>query len=146
LHPHQQHEPHADRRLARAPCCRGRGRHGRLGRSRFPGLRSVPVADREAVPWRREAFLAAWRSIGRDRYHPKHLFHRRMNGGQLTPDQVRGWVANRFYYQRCIPLKDAAILSNCPVREVRRSWIRRIIDQDGLKEGDGGIEAWLRLA
>jgi pyrroloquinoline-quinone synthase len=55
-------------------------------------------------------------------------------------------VANRYYYQRCIPLKDAAILSNCPVREVRRSWIRRIIDHDGLQEGEGGIEAWLRLA
>jgi pyrroloquinoline-quinone synthase len=63
---------------------------------------------------------------------------------------VRGWVANRFCYQLAIPLKDAAILSNCPDREVRRGWVQRILDHDGFELGDvrdeGGIEAWLRLA
>jgi pyrroloquinoline-quinone synthase len=54
-------------------------------------------------------------------------------------------VANRYYYQRSIPQKDAAILSNCPLREVRRSWIRRIVDHDGTTGDEGGIEAWLRL-
>jgi pyrroloquinoline-quinone synthase len=58
---------------------------------------------------------------------------------------VRGWVANRFYYQIAIPLKDAAIMSNCPDREVRREWIQRIIDHDGHRGEEGGIEAWLRL-
>ena len=52
---------------------------------------------------------------------------------------------NRFYYQKSIPLKDAAILSNCPEVEVRREWIGRIIDHDGQTPGSGGIEAWLRL-
>ncbi len=42
-----------------------------------------------------------------------------MNEGGLTPDQVRGWVANRFHYQRNIPIKDAAILANCADHEVR---------------------------
>jgi len=54
-------------------------------------------------------------------------------------------VANRFYYQRCIPLKDAAILANCPEVAVRREWIRRIVDHDGATHGTGGIESWLRL-
>jgi pyrroloquinoline-quinone synthase len=54
-------------------------------------------------------------------------------------------VANRFYYQRCIPLKDAAILANCPEIDVRREWIKRIIDHDGTSPGTGGIESWLRL-
>jgi pyrroloquinoline-quinone synthase len=54
-------------------------------------------------------------------------------------------VANRFYYQRSIPIKDAAIVSNCPIREVRRIWLHRISDHDGLREGEGGIETWLRL-
>ena len=58
-----------------------------------------------------------------------------MNEGRLSPEALRGWVANRFYYQRNIPLKDAAILSNCPVREVRRIWIHRIFDHDGLIQG-----------
>lgn len=68
-----------------------------------------------------------------------------MNAGELTQAEVRRWVANRFYYQKSIPLKDAAILSNCPYPEVRRSWIQRIVDHDGRTEGEGGIEAWLRL-
>lgn len=78
-------------------------------------------------------------------YHIHHPFHVAMNEGKLTPPQIRGWVANRFYYQVNIPRKDAAILANCPDREVRRLWIGRILDHDGTKEGEGGIEAWLRL-
>jgi pyrroloquinoline-quinone synthase len=68
-----------------------------------------------------------------------------MNEGQLSPGAFRGWVANRFYYQRNIPRKDAAILANCPLREVRRLWLHRITDHDGNSENEGGIEAWLRL-
>jgi len=68
-----------------------------------------------------------------------------MNEGSLSRGQIQGWVANRFYYQETIPRKDAAILSNCPEREVRRRWVRRIVDHDGTADGEGGIEAWLRL-
>jgi pyrroloquinoline-quinone synthase len=68
-----------------------------------------------------------------------------MNEGSLSCGQIQGWVANRFYYQETIPRKDAAILANCPERAVRRRWIRRILDHDGTADGEGGIEAWLRL-
>ncbi|MDA3630449.1 pyrroloquinoline-quinone synthase PqqC [Saccharopolyspora oryzae] len=80
------------------------------------------------------------------RYHSQHPFHVRMNAGELAPAQIRGWVANRFYYQENIPRKDAAILANCPDREVRRRWIQRILDHDGTEGSEGGIEAWLRLS
>jgi pyrroloquinoline-quinone synthase len=79
-------------------------------------------------------------------YHSEHPFHRRMNEGQSSPEEIRGWVANRFYYQLNIPRKDGAILSNCPDREVRRRWVHRITDHDGTTEGTGGIESWLRLS
>jgi pyrroloquinoline-quinone synthase len=83
---------------------------------------------------------------GMDRfYHIHHPFHIAMNEGGLEPAAVRGWVANRFYYQIQIPRKDAAILSNCPDREIRRAWIQRILDHDGTRGDEGGIEAWLRL-
>jgi pyrroloquinoline-quinone synthase len=98
-----------------------------------------------AGPWGREQFLAALTAVGRARYHDRHPFHRRMNEGRLSADQLRGWVANRFYYQRCIPVKDAAIVSNCPLREVRRAWLQRIIDHDGREGDEGGLEAWARL-
>src|SRR5919108_4909894 len=96
--------------------------------------------------WDRGSFVEKMRAIGLRAYHDKHPFHVAMNEGELAPEQVRGWVANRFYYQRNIPIKDAAILSNCPVREVRRQWLQRVIHHDGLRDGEGGIEAWLRLA
>jgi pyrroloquinoline-quinone synthase len=91
-----------------------------------------------------ESFVAALRAQSR-RYHDQHPFSRRMNEGSLSRGQIQGWVANRFYYQETIPRKDAAILANCPEREVRRRWVRRILDHDGTADGEGGIEAWLRL-
>jgi pyrroloquinoline-quinone synthase len=93
----------------------------------------------------RETFVAKLREVGGRAYHDKHPFHVAMNEGRLSPEALRGWVANRFYYQRNIPIKDAAILSNCPLRDIRRIWIHRIIDHDGGGENEGGIEAWLRL-
>jgi len=68
-----------------------------------------------------------------------------MNAGTLSRQDLKTWAVNRYYYQRSIPLKDAAILSNCPDREVRRRWIQRILDHDGREGSEGGIEAWLRL-
>jgi pyrroloquinoline-quinone synthase len=92
-----------------------------------------------------ENFVAALRAQSR-RYHNQHPFHREMNEGKLSPSQIRGWVANRFYYQENIPRKDAAIIANCPDRDVRRRWVQRILDHDGTGDREGGIEAWLRLA
>jgi len=68
-----------------------------------------------------------------------------MNSGKLTRQDIRIWVANRFYYQANIPVKDAAIISNCPIREVRRQWLHRICDHDGAEGDEGGIGAWLCL-
>ena len=102
----------------------------------------------EAPPWTHADFEARLRAK-EGGYHIHHPFNRRLNRGELQPFQVRGWVANRFYYQVCIPIKDAAILSNCPDREVRRHWIERVLDHDGRGDHQGanagGIEAWLRL-
>lgn len=95
--------------------------------------------------WDDETFTANLRAVGAAGYHHLHPFHVRMNAGELSRTEVRGWIANRFYYQRHIPIKDAAIISNCPIREVRRMWLHRITDHDGLDRDDGGIGAWLRL-
>jgi pyrroloquinoline-quinone synthase len=68
-----------------------------------------------------------------------------LNEGRASAAQIRGWVANRFYYQINIPQKDAAVIANCPDREVRRQWVRRILDHDGSDQDPGGIEAWVKL-
>ncbi len=100
------------------------------------------------APWSQQEFEAKLRGKSTS-YHIHHPFHLMMAAGTLTPGQLRGWVANRFYYQISIPIKDAAILSNCDDREIRREWIQRILDHDGYNIGGiqdpGGIEAWIRL-
>jgi pyrroloquinoline-quinone synthase len=97
-----------------------------------------------ATPWSTGEFEERLRALG-TRYHIHHPFNLRMNSGQCSPQQIRGWVANRFYYQINIPQKDAAILSNCPDRRTRRLWIQRLLDHDGSGDDEGGIEAWARL-
>ncbi len=107
----------------------------------LPPLLTPPLL---APPLTREEFSLRLRGIG-GKYHDRHRFHERMNAGSLSRQDLKTWAVNRYYYQRSIPLKDAAILSNCPDREVRREWIKRIVHHDGGEAGEGGIEAWLRL-
>lgn len=107
-----------------------------------------------ALAWSAEDFELELRKRGRS-YHIHHPFNVMLNTGKATQEQVRGWVANRFYYQIAIPIKDAAVLSNCPDPQVRRGWVQRILDHDGFEmhtadgaciKDEGGVEAWLRLA
>jgi pyrroloquinoline-quinone synthase len=97
-----------------------------------------------APRWCRTEFEAQLRACGAG-YHINHPFNVKMNNGLLSDDQIRGWVANRFYYQVNIPRKDGAIIANCTDRETRRKWVRRILDHDGDDDNEGGIEAWVRL-
>ena len=108
-------------------------------------IESAPTPAAESPAWTPDELVERLRAQG-TRYHNLHPFHVRMDAGELTRDELQRWVANRFYYQECIPIKDAAILSNCPEVAVRREWIQRIIDHDGQEgESSGGIESWLRL-
>ncbi|MCE8034021.1 pyrroloquinoline quinone biosynthesis protein PqqC [Billgrantia tianxiuensis] len=91
-----------------------------------------------------EAFREALMAKGAY-YHIHHPYQVDMAEGRATPEQIRGWVANRFYYQVMIPQKDAALLANCPDAATRRRWIQRLLDHDGRDDDAGGIEAWLTL-
>jgi pyrroloquinoline-quinone synthase len=97
------------------------------------------------APWTRQEFEARLQDQG-TAYHIYHPFNVMLNDGSADRAQIQGWVANRYYYQISIPIKDAAILANCPDRAVRRSWVQRILDHDGYGDDPGGIESWLRLA
>ncbi|MEX3925827.1 pyrroloquinoline-quinone synthase PqqC [Paraburkholderia sp. BR10936] len=104
----------------------------------------LKLENTHEISWTANEFESRLRAL-ESRYHIHHPFNRMLNGGRCSPAQIRGWVANRFYYQINIPLKDAAILSNCPDRATRRRWIQRLTDHDGQGENEGGIEAWVRL-
>ncbi len=100
--------------------------------------------DSDNTAWSAAEFEKRIRALG-DRYHIHHPFQQAMARGELSREQMQGWVANRYYYQISIPIKDAALLSNCPDQAVRRRWIQRILDHDVSADGGGGIEAWIRL-
>ena len=92
-----------------------------------------------------DALEAALRDIGAKRYHRLHPFHHRLHSGQCTKGQVQAWALNRYYYQACIPLKDASLIGRCEDRDIRREWRSRLVDHDGESADDGGIARWLRL-
>src|SRR2546427_626792 len=139
---HQQHESHLVPRLGRAGAgCSGGDRGGR----RRHGVRAVRPAS-DSQPWSPDELVRRLRAMGEARYHIHHPFNQRMHRGELRREELQLWVANRFCYQQAIPIKDAAIMSNCPEPAVRRAWIQRIVDHDGRADGEGGLEAWLRLA
>ena len=98
--------------------------------------------------WSHTQFEERLREQGKA-YHIYHPFNVMLNEGSATKEQIQGWVANRFYYQIAIPIKDAAVMSNCDDRMIRREWVKRILDHDGCDtpgaEDEGGIEAWIRL-
>jgi pyrroloquinoline-quinone synthase len=96
------------------------------------------------VTWTRGEFEARLQAEGAS-YHIHHPFNLMMSSGRASREQIQGWVANRFYYQINIPIKDAAILANCDDRSVRRNWVQRILDHDGYGDDPGGIDSWLRL-
>ena len=106
---------------------------------------SLDAANGKA-PQTRAAFEDRLRAIGAERYHDKHPFHDMLHSGRCTPEQVRAWVINRYYYQSRIPMKDAAFMSRISDPALRRAWRSRIEDHDGTNEHDGGIARWLRLA
>lgn len=96
------------------------------------------------APW-----LARLQRIGAARYHHRHPFNALMHAGRLSLGELRCWVANRYYYQTRIPIKDAIILSKSEAPQFRRAWIQRILDHDGRdgrgKQHPGGLELWVRL-
>jgi pyrroloquinoline-quinone synthase len=96
-------------------------------------------------PLSRDEFAAALRGLS-TRYWDSHPFHVRLHAGGCTPDEVRAWVANRWHYQRNLSQKNAAVIANCPLPEVRRRWLERIAFQDGQRDGEGGLDDWLALA
>jgi pyrroloquinoline-quinone synthase len=99
----------------------------------------------ETRPWTPQEFEAAIRAVGAERYHDKHPFHKLLHGGHLNRGQVQAWALNRYCYQAAVPRKDAAFVSRVHDRSLRREWVMRIHDHDGLGEEAGGIERWLIL-
>ena len=94
----------------------------------------------------RDGFLQLLKRETREKYQDRHPLMTMLYSGKLTPKQLKAWIINRFYLQKNIPLKDAAILSNCPETEVRKLWIGRILKREGLAGSIGDVEGWIGFA
>jgi pyrroloquinoline-quinone synthase len=118
----------------------------------------LPASSSSAPPLSPADLGAALRAIGVERYHHLHPFNLRMHAGGLSRRALQTWVANRYYYQTRIPIKDGLILTKSEKASFRREWVQRIHDHEGApdaapqgeggSDGDkeGGLEQWLRLA
>jgi len=116
----------------------------RLSALQPSGLAPLPARIEIREPLTAHELAARLTTLG-DSYYANHPFHLLMNEGRLTKRQLQGWVANRLAYQRALPRKNAAIISNCPDAQIRREWLQRIVYQDGTEAGTGGIEMWIGL-
>ena len=61
-----------------------------------PGRMHANPALETEQPWSRVEFERRLRAKGAY-YHIHHPYHIAMHEGRCTPEQIRGWVANRFY-------------------------------------------------
>jgi pyrroloquinoline-quinone synthase len=94
----------------------------------------------------RREFVEALSKSLRERYQDRHPLMLMLYDGKLTHKQMKAWIINRFYLQKSIPLKDAAIVSNCPEPDVRKMWISRMLRREGIAHSIGDIEGWVGLA
>jgi pyrroloquinoline-quinone synthase len=95
----------------------------------------------EEIDYRSELMEAA-RSPSRSR----RKFSQLLVSGKASKELLRGWAVNWFYFEKNVPKKDAAIISNCDIVSVRRLWVTKILEHDGFGHNRGAIEGWLKFA
>ena len=104
-----------------APSTRAPARGWHRACLRRHGLQSMKVAEmiNMMAPWNHVQFEAQLRERGKA-YHIHHRLTSSLNAGKATPEQIRGWVANRYYY----PDRDTDQGRGDP-RQLSRARVRR---------------------
>ena len=108
-------------------------------------LKLNEVNNENEILWTNKQFENELRDIGKVRYHDNCKFHHLLHSGKLNKGQVQAWAINRYYYQINISIKDSALMSRIKEPNLRRVWIKRILDHDGRQNDEGGIERWYKL-
>jgi pyrroloquinoline-quinone synthase len=99
-------------------------------------------------------FVERLEALADRHYHHRHPFNALMHAGRLDRGDLRLWVANRYYYQTRIPIKDALIVAKAEDHAFRHLWMQRLLDHDGRGDprdpgaapaAPGGLELWRRL-
>jgi pyrroloquinoline-quinone synthase len=66
-----------------------------------------------------------------DHQRPPHPWDLLFREGKCTKQQLQGWAKERYYFVKQVPVKEYAILHNCPYPEVRRVWLTKAIEEEG---------------
>jgi len=93
-----------------------------------------------------DALMERIREAIEPKYFWNHPFMKLFYAGKLARHQIKGWIINRYYYQKSIPIKDAIILSKCNDPDMRKIWLLRLARREGLGGYLGDIEGWARFA
>lgn len=84
-----------------------------------------------------------------DHQRPPHPWDLLFREGECTKQQLQGWAKERYYFVKQVPIKEYAILNNCPHPEVRRVWLTKAIEEEGEdiigREHGPHPEYWLKL-
>jgi pyrroloquinoline-quinone synthase len=84
-----------------------------------------------------------------DHQRPPHPWDLLFREGKCSREQLQGWAKERYYFVRQVPIKEYAILHNCPHPEVRRVWLTKAIEEEGEdligREHGPHPEYWLKL-
>ena len=82
-----------------------------------------------------------------DHQRPPHPWETLFREGKCTREQLQGWAKERYYFTKQVPIKEYAILYNCPHTDVRRRWLPKAIEEEGEdligKSGKPHPEYWL---
>ena len=85
--------------------------------------------DRKLSP--DEFITTFFEATRQDHQRPPHPWEAIFREGKCSKEQLQGWAKERYYFTKQVPIKEYAILYNCPHVEVRRMWLPKAIEEEG---------------
>jgi pyrroloquinoline-quinone synthase len=102
-----------------------------------------------------EEFIATiWqerrRYVRESKIKQPHPWRVTLSDGKVSRPALVEYVKNRYYFLANINRKDAQVIANCPISDVRRLLLRKYIDEEGQDVAGGALgphyDMWLRIS
>lgn len=72
----------------------------------------------------------------------QHPFEQKLYSGKCTPEEIKRWLINRYYFEETMMRKDCIILGNSDDHSFRKVWLKRVIDS---QRPGGGLDQWREM-
>jgi pyrroloquinoline-quinone synthase len=69
----------------------------------------------------------------------QHPFEQKLYRGECTPEEIKRWLINRYFFEETMMRKDCVILANSDNHEFRKVWVKRVLDSQAP---GGGLDQW----